>query len=298
MFTRFYDALYEKLTELLNVITGKEADPVKRLAAALREIQSVLSELRGKVLSRPFPSREVEAWFFKNIKPKFYALRIFQVELYYLDVHKPTGTRDMVLAFYRQELELVERFFKLNTFLYHYFKAGFSEMDGIYFIRGAQIPTVLQPELPDTDPEFSTGLDYTFARFIAFEMLQLEILNRISGLDGTLLPVAPNKPVPLPTLKWTGSQVNLVELVYGLYYTGQLNNGNAEIVQIVNLVEQLFDFTLTDAHHTFGEIRERKIASPSRFLESMVTAIQQRVDEDLSYNPELKKALEKQKPKR
>ena len=295
MFTPFYDELYKRLTGFLAVLMGKEADPVKRLAQALQEIRAVLQTLRKKVLSRPFPSKEIEIWFFKTIKPKFYAMRIFHLELYNLDMNKPAGTRDMLLAFYRQELQLVERFFKLNAFLYHYFKAGFSEMDGIYFVRGAEIPTVLQPELPDADPEFSTGLDYMYARFIAFEMLQKEILDRMAGLDGTLLPVDPRKPKPVPMLKWTGSHVNMVELIYGLYYTLQLNNGHADVTEIVALMEDTFGIKLRDAHHSFVEIRRRKVDSPSRFLEQMVAAVRQRVDDDLEYKPKLKKALKAQK---
>lgn len=294
MFIKFYDRLYKRLTGFL-VLLMNEPDPVKRLAKALQEIRVVLQVLRVKVLSIPFPSKEIEIGFFKTIKPKFYALRIFHLELYNLDMNKPAGTRDMLLLFYRQELKLVERFFRLNAFLYQYFKNDFSEMDGIYFIRGAEIPTVLQPELPDADPEFSTGLDYMYARFIAFELLQTEILNRIGGLDGTLLPVEPKRPKPIPALKWTGRHVNIVELIYGLYYTMQLNNGNADITEIVALMEETFGIKLRDAHHSFVEIRRRKVDSPSRFLEQMAAAIQQRVDDDLEYKPKLKRALKAQK---
>jgi len=294
MYSKFYDMLYSQLTTILHSIVISQTDPVKRLSQALHEIRVVLQTLRGKVLSRPFPTKEIEIWFFKTIKPKFYALRIFHLELYNLDMSKPAGTRDMLLTFYKQELGLVDRFFKLNAFLYQYFKAGFSEMDGLYFIRGAEIPTVLQPELPDTDPEFSTGLDYMYARFMAFEMLQREILDRMNGLDGTLQPLEPKKPKPVPHLQWTGSHVNMVELVYGLYYTMQLNNGQADVTEIVALMEDTFGIKLRDAHHSFVEIRRRKIDSPSRFLEQMAAAIQQRVDDDLDYKPKLKKALRAQ----
>src|ERR1700688_3333440 len=116
MFTKFYEKLYQQLVELLLVITGSEPDPVKRLAKALQEIRMVLQILRVKVLSIPFPSAAIEIEFFKTVKPKFYALRIFHLELNSLDMNKPTGTRDMLLAFYREELKLVERFFKLNAF--------------------------------------------------------------------------------------------------------------------------------------------------------------------------------------
>jgi hypothetical protein len=294
MFNKFYDALYNQLETALGVIVANHPDPVKRLSLALQEIRDSLKTLRQKVLSTPFPSKTIEISFFKTIKPKFYALRVFHLELYNLDVNKPAGTRDILLDYYRQELRLIDRFFKLNAFLYQYYKAGFSEMDGLYFIRGAELPTVLQPEQPDAEPEFSTGLDYLFARFIAFEMLQKEILNRMAGPEDTLQPVEPKKPKQVPNLKWTGSHVNMVELVYGLYYTMQLNNGQADVTEIVALMEDTFGIKLRDAHHSFVEIRRRKVDSPSRFLEQMSAAIRQRVDDDLDYKPRLKQALKAQ----
>jgi len=291
MFTQFYDALYGAVVKTLVLILGSEHDPVKRLARALQEIRLTLQTLRARVLSRPFPSPAIEIGFFKTIKPKFYALRIFHLELYNLDMNKPAGTREILMSFYRDELRIVRRFFKRNSFLYQYFKAGFTEMDNLYFVRGAEIPSVLLPEMPDSDPEFATALDYLFARFIGMEMLQQEILDRMAGLDGAAMPLVPQKPKPVPSLKWTGSHVNMVELIYGLYYTLQLNNGDVDVTEIVALMEDTFGIKLRDAHHSFVEIRRRKVDSPARFLEQMAAAIRQRVDDDLEYKPRLKQAL-------
>lgn len=156
MFTKFYDTLYDGLIKVLATILGTEHDPVKRLARALQEIRATLQTLRSKVLSRPFPSKQIEIGFFKTIKPKFYALRVFHLELYNLDMNKPAGTKEILYQFYRQELQIIDRFFKQNGFLYQYYKAGFTEMDNLYFVRGVEVPAVLTPEQADTDPQFST----------------------------------------------------------------------------------------------------------------------------------------------
>jgi len=298
MFNEFYDELYERLTKFLDELLVKETDPVKRLAGALQEIQKVLTELREKVLSRPFPSKQIEVAFFKTIKPKFYALRIYQLELYGLDMNKPGGLKDALLAYYREELRQVQRFFNQHAFLYHYFKSDFTEMDHLYFLRGVEVPVVLVPEMPDLGPEYSTVMDYLFSKFMAYELLQVEIIKRIGGLDGTLI-VTEKPPVkPMPALKWTGSHVNLVELIYGLYYTLQFNNGDADVTQITALMEAMFSVKLRDAHHSFVEIRRRKVDSPARFLEQMAAAIRQRVDDDLDYKPRLKQALKNQTDQR
>ncbi len=84
---------------------------------------------------------------------------------------------------------------------------------------------------------------------------------------------------------WTGDQVNLVELIYGLYYTGQINHGNVEVKEIQEAVEQLFSVKIKAGYHVFGNIRRRKSLSPTAFLDKMRDSIQKRVDEDLAYHP-------------
>jgi hypothetical protein len=294
----FYEELYERLTKFLSELLVKDPDPVNRLSAVLQEMQKVLSALREKVFSGAFPSKQEEIAYFKTVKPKFYALRIYQLELYGLDMNKPAGIKDALLAYYREELRQAERFFKQHAFLYQYYKSGFTEMDHLYFLRGVEVPVVLLPEMPDLGPDYSTAMDYLFSKFMAYELLQGEIIKRIGGLDGTL--VITDKPTvkPVPILKWTGSHVNLVELIYGLYYTLQFNNGDADVTEIVALMEATFSIKLRDAHHSFVEIRRRKVDSPARFLEQMAAAIRQRVDDDLDYKPRLKQALKNQSDQR
>lgn len=292
MFSKFYDALYLGLSNAIVFVLSNESDPVKILSAVMAEIGRTLDELRSKVLSVPFPSVDVEISFFKLVKPKFYALKIFHFELYGLVMGIPVGTKDLVLAYYAQELAFIARFFSLHAGMYEYYRTGRSELDHLYFVRGAEVVMPSVPEMP-TDPLYATAMDYLFAKFMAFEALRVEIMGRISSLDASLV-VAISLGAGSGTgkigmaelsLKWTGKIVNLGELIYGLYYTGQLNHGNAQLSEIVALFERMFLVKIRDVHHTFGEIRERKVTSPSKFLDSMAAAIRDRVDEDLKYKP-------------
>jgi hypothetical protein len=283
MFSKFYDALYLRLEAALNFILNSESDPVKVLSAAMAEIGLVLTELRAEVLSIPFPTAEIEIAFFKLVKPKFYALRIFHFERYGLLMGIPVGTKDRILAYYTSELGFIARFFSLHASLYDYYRTGRTEMDQLYFVRGAQVPVVCLPEMAEADPLYSTSMDYWFAKFMAFEQLREEILFRIAVLEGTVSTSA--TVLTELGLRWTGKIVNLGELIYGLYYTGQLNHGNAQLSEIVLAFERMFAVKIRDVHHTFGEIKERKVSSPTKFLDAMAAAIRDRVDEDLSYKP-------------
>ncbi|MES2456356.1 MAG: RteC domain-containing protein [Bacteroidota bacterium] len=283
MFNKFYDALYVQLTDSLAAVNAGFTDPVKRFAAAMQEIQGVLTTLREKVLSVPFPTEEIEIGFFKEVKPRFLALKIFYFELYGLDMNRPKGVKEELIDWYQDELGVLKRFFSLHAGLYEYFRTGRMEMDRWYFLRGQQVPCAWI-EVPTADPLYASQMDYLWGKFIAYELLAEEILRRIGLLDGSLVVPAAEPVAPLG-IKWTGKIVNLGELIYGLYYTGQLNHGNAQLSEIVALFERMFLVKIRDVHHTFGEIRERKVTSPSKFLDSMAAAIRDRVDEDLKYKP-------------
>lgn len=277
-----FEQLYVQFTDSLAEVRSAGLGPVKILSEVLAVCGSVLKELRSMVLEDSFADEAAEIHFFKHVKPKFFALKIFHFELYGLLMGVPVGTKEAVLAFYSTELAFIARFFSLHAAAYDYYRNDRSELDHLYFVRSAEVLLPPIPEMP-VDPEYATAMDYLFAKFMAFESLQGEILKRIAVLDASL--VAPDVAPVERGIKWTGKTVNLCELIYGLYYTGQLNHGNTQLSEIVSVFERMFLVKIRDVHHTFGEIRERKVSSPSKFIDSMAAAIRDRVDEDLSYKP-------------
>ena len=280
-----YEKLYAEFKDALAGVSSIEGGAIQSLSETLALCRKFLGQLRSMVTDVPFEDSVTEIHFFKSVKPKFYAEKIYAFERYGLEMNKPVGTVDMIRAFLEDELRQVHRFFKQHAFLYQYYRAGGVGLDSQYFLRGADLPLPLVPEIPDPNPDFSTAMDYLFAKFIAFEMLQREILRRIGVLDGKVVPGTAPGLTKGVGLKWTGKIVNLGELIYGLYYTGQFNHGNAQLSEIVALFERMCEVKIRDVHHTFGEIRERKVSSPSKFIDSMSAAIRDRVDEDLRYKP-------------
>lgn len=67
-----------------------------------------------------------------------------------------------------------------------------------------------------------------------------------------------DKQVSTSSLTWTGTQSDLVELIYGLYFCGNINFGNIEIKEIANSFEKFFHIKLTQFYNTFIAIRNRK----------------------------------------
>lgn len=82
----------------------------------------------------------------------------------------------------------------------------------------------------------------------------------------------------LNILKWTTSKTSLVELIYGLYHSRVINNGEASIQDITTALEELLGVTITDVYHTYSEIRSRKI-NRTKFLDQMKSFLENKMTE-------------------
>ena len=96
-----------------------------------------------------------------------------------------------------------------------YYRSGAVEMDNLFFVRGTKLSSVLVPELLDADPEFSTGVDEVFAKFIAWERLNKHLLDLFAKTQQQipepvpLTTVAPKKTGPATTINLSVDQIGM-----------------------------------------------------------------------------------------
>jgi hypothetical protein len=86
------------------------------------------------------------------------------------------------------------------------------------------------------------------------------------------------EPLTGKKLKWTGSKVALVELIYALHAESVLNNGNADLKETVSHFENMLDVELGQFNRTFLEIRGRK-SDRTKFLSTLTTTLVNRMDD-------------------
>ena len=121
------------------------------------------------------------------------------------------------------------------------------------------------------DAKFSTGYDNILARILAFQLLKDYFLKQSKDLLG-------DSPLESANLKWTGTKTALIELIYALQSAETINNGSADIKQIADSFERLFNINLGNYYRHFQEIRLRK-SGKATFLNSMKEKFIQRLDE-------------------
>ena len=80
---------------------------------------------------------------------------------------------------------------------------------------------------------------------------------------------ADGEPLSGKKLYWTDKKAAAVELIYGIHAAGSVDNGKADIIDIVTAFERTFHIDLGDVYHTFIAMRNRK-NSRTVYLDQMI----------------------------
>jgi hypothetical protein len=282
--------LLKQLEEDLEQACFQIKDPFQRWTATLKLTRDALKRLRAHVNDLKFKDKSEEIPIFKHIKPSFYQWQIYYTELYNTETNLPHGDAEKQAAFLEQELLYIERFFRQYAFLYQYYKLNATELDNLYFVRGAEIQSILLPEVPDLDPEFSTSCDYLFSKFKAFEALKDWLQERLLLLrKKNIDPQTLSGNLYAGDMKWTGDTIDLAEVGLGFYHTGKLNNGTAGLGEIFRWLEETFHVNIGVPAKRFAELRKRKRLSRTRFLNEMRDSLTLKMESEDEYIPTGKK---------
>jgi hypothetical protein len=268
--------LLQKLLREIEVLKKENDDDLSKVYLFLEPVLFYNERLKELLLSGSFVNVEEEIIFFKSIKPKFVSLHLYYLALEEFGLKRPKGSRKRVKKFYEKELQKIEDFFDFNRHMVHYFRSGAEQMDEQLFVRGIKFyPNWLVKQRTDVDERFSTAGDHLIARIMAAENIYEHIVKILSSLE-----IAPNLAVQeniSPTCKWTGESINLVEIAYGIWLTGQMNNGNSTISEIIRWLESSLGVNVGRAYRRWTEISRRDQLNTTKYLDRMREAINTRL---------------------
>lgn len=259
--------------------SGENLKPVVELSAKLAHTRRYLETLKEAINGQELTISD-EINLFKHYKPKIYQWLIYDTELANIRWGASNLDQGKLQDYQEEQIEYLSATLRRNNFFYQYYKSGSSELDHLYFVRGAIRDSVLFPVLPDADREFSAPGDYLFARFMATELL----LSELKKTDTAPLFIRPVSKKGKP-LDFTGPACNLVEIAYGLYLTSQINGGQADLQDIIDVLETVFNVSLAHHSRTFIDFKRRKAVPTTKFLCEMQAQINQKVDDANAYIP-------------
>jgi hypothetical protein len=274
MMTDFISSLQDQIDKELLSIENNEETLLQVAHLSMLAVEKVLTELRNYIHHYSFENTTEEIRFYKEVEPSFHARLIYYVRLYQVETCKPMGGNEELVIFYKDEMKRIYQFFTDNKELYRYYRTGAVFLDETYFLpHGAKSQLTVEEYTGILDEQFCTTQGYKMAKLLAYEKLQKYLSETIDGLTSTPKHTFPFKG----RFKWTGPKVALTEYLYGLVYSGMINNGQVQVKELAELLQFIFDIDLGNYYRTRQEMYTRK--KTAQYLELMLKRYQDGMDE-------------------
>lgn len=231
-----YDEIMQEIDSQMANIDLNKKNIISDCRGMILVLKEKLAEMKAFLLAHPFHSEADEINFFKYQKPTLLGRLIYFYKILRIESQRPFDTEELD-KYYEKQQEEQKLFFDRHIAFFQYYRSGSTYRDAHYFLRGRQEAVIDVDICPfDEDFEFSTGYDQLVARIVAMELLYAFLSFRRTYLqrddDGELVNLLKLKG----SYQWTGTVVQLAELVYALDEVKCLNNGNTTINDLWNIV--------------------------------------------------------------
>jgi hypothetical protein len=80
-------------------------------------------------------------------------------------------------------------------------------------------------------------------------------------------------------IRWTGSIVEWVELIYALYAVGKINNGKTSLKELFQQMGRIFDIEVKEFANYFMNIKNRKDEHRTKFMNMLRDAVLGRMED-------------------
>lgn len=89
-------------------------DIIETSLSMVHKLQTVLDELRVKIQTYIFPTKEDEILFFKTQKPELLGRLLFFYKIYKIETQCPNGSDEVIRNYINRELDNLTYFFNRN----------------------------------------------------------------------------------------------------------------------------------------------------------------------------------------
>lgn len=111
-------------------------DIIETSLSMVHRLQAVLNDLRTKIQTYIFPTKEDEILFFKTQKPEILGRLLFFYKIYKIETQCPNGSDEVIRNYINRELDNLTYFFNRNLDFYQYYRSHSTVYDEYYFVRG------------------------------------------------------------------------------------------------------------------------------------------------------------------
>jgi hypothetical protein len=275
----FFSNLLMETNEKLNIIVEDTKNTFQLSEESLIVVLDALQNLKIHTIKYTFKDTMEEIQFFKHLKPQLFSKLIYYSKVLSIETKLPKGSDKTIKKYLCNELDSLHRFFDNYLDFYKYYRTGATYLDEKYFLRGKyDIHLSIDTFFFTSDPEFNTSHDYKVAKILANDLLEVYLKDKLATVERKEVTSHKTQVIPKIKLTWTANKTALIELIYGLHTQDAFDNGKADIKQIAEYFETIFNIDLGDYYRSYLEMRNRK-ANPTKFLDSMKENLLKRMEE-------------------
>ena len=206
-------------------------------------IEKKLKEIFKWLKKHVFKTLQEEIYFFKELKPRMVSKLLYYKELLNLESSLPPSKKNK-RKHYDELLSKIHQYVLSNKEFYQYYRSRTTVKDEDFFVRRSYKDIVRDDCcLINFDSKLCTSHDFNVATIIANDMFTSHLEYKLDELDGnftTKYNPTNNKII------WTGTKIEMAEMIYGLYYKKVLNGGRADIKEIARTLCIAFNIEMDD----------------------------------------------------
>ncbi len=252
--------------------------PISEIRTLIGDLEQLLIDVRTMVCDIEL-DLETEIYCFKVVKPQIVGRILFLKEIIKLKSEEMHGMPEFNKGTLNRKMEEIHIFLDNNIQLLRYVKSCDTKFDKQYFTRLYLEHNIKRDSYYcNCHSDFSTDGDMELSQFFCYEYLckyityRLQVLENEDEISLVQTDIGNN-------LKWTKSQVDLIELGYALYSVGAFNNGSAEICEIMRTLEIVFGKSPGNYYKGYIHCRERK-KERTAFLKQLTQSLIAKMDSD------------------
>jgi hypothetical protein len=245
-------------------------DPKTEAKIVIGLITEFLDETQNILYSHQFSSAETEVDYFKKEYPK-----IYEKLHYFKSIQNLEAKKSSFCFTDEQEMELLQ-----------------TTRENLKVFQDHEIQMLSYFNLVEDEEKFFLRGHYKWRKnnflFASNESFAINSISEIIGkrnaikalikyIDERLYQLKNPRPTISSNLKWTDTKVNLILLIYGIYISKSVNDGNVELNKLIEVFENIFNIDLKNFHTQLNDIKAKK-GNQLKYIDTLKTSLENKLN--------------------
>ena len=273
----FCTPFFQELERDFVFLKSSESNTIVGCQKIIYFLEKKLKLLNKWLKNHSFECEKKEIYFFKELKPSLISKILFYQNVLKIESTLPPGKKAKRKHYIKAINKLTE-VTRENRDFYEYYRSRATYNDHKYFVR-RPYKDILRDDPMQLffDSKISTSHEYQVAILIGSDMLVNYLERKIDEINDK--NGAANFRAPI-NYSWSGSKIDLVELIYALKHAGLINNGNTEVKELATHLGKVFNIELEDnIYRIYQDIKLRKTVR-TKFLNKLADNLNNKLNEE------------------